>query len=194
MSLHVSPLRLTPAKSALVLIDLQHAVVAIPLQPRSAQSVVQTCHRMAAAFREKGGQIIYVRVDLANMQPLAVDRSRVDPDAPPPPPVASEIIPDAGFQQGDLLVTKRHWGAFGPTGLEHTIKERGIDTIVLGGIATNFGVESTARQAVAHGFHVVVAEDACSSLDAAAHQFAIGTIFPLMARVRTSQEIIDALD
>jgi nicotinamidase-related amidase len=73
------------------------------------------------------------------------------------------------------------------------LRERGIDTIILAGIATNFGVESTARQATSLGFQVVIAADACSSLDAAAHTFAMEKIFPLIARVRSVQEIVDAL-
>ncbi len=186
-------LRIDPAKTALVLIDLQHGIVGMPVQPHPADRVVDTCRRMADAFRQKGAPIVYVRVDLADMQPLAADRSHRDPNASSPPPIASEIVPNAGFQEGDLLITKRHWGAFGPSGLEHTLKERGVDTIVLAGLVTNFGVESSARQAVAYGFHVVVAEDACSALDTAAHQFAFESIFPWMARVRTAQEIIDAL-
>jgi nicotinamidase-related amidase len=68
-----------------------------------------------------------------------------------------------------------------------------VETIVLAGISTNFGVESTARQAVALGFQVVIAENACSSISTAAHNFAMETVFPLIARVRTAEEIIDAL-
>ena len=185
-------LQLDPTKTALVLIDLQHGIVALPVQPHASREVVEQSRSMADSFRKKGSPVVYVRVDLANMLPVIVDVSRSDPNTVVPPS-ASELVPDAGFQKDDLLVTKRHWGAFGQTNLEHLLKERGVDTIVLAGLVTNFGVESTARQAVGLGFQVVLAEDACSSIDAAAHTFAMQTIFPRIGRVRTVEEIIDAL-
>jgi nicotinamidase-related amidase len=156
--------------------------------------VLTASRLMAEAFREKAATVIYVRVDLADMVPLIVDVSHFDPQATPIPTIASELVPDAGFKDGDLLITKRHWGAFGQTELEAALKQRGVETIVLAGIATNFGVESTARQATSLGFQVVIAEDACSSIGPAAHKFAMETIFPLIARVRKSQEIVDALN
>ncbi len=186
-------LSLDPQHTALVLIDLQHGIVAMPVKPHAAAQVVENARRIAEAFRRKAATVVYVRVDLGNMRPLTVDLSFSNPNAPPPPALASELVPEAGFQDGDLLITKRHWSAFGQTELESILRARGVETVVLGGIATNFGVESTARQAVSHGFQVVVAEDACSSLDAAAHQFANERIFPLIGRVRSSQEILDAL-
>jgi nicotinamidase-related amidase len=77
--------------------------------------------------------------------------------------------------------------------MEDTLKKMGVTTIVLGGVATNFGVESTARHAVAIGFQVVIAEDACSTLETDAHTFAMEKVFPMIGRVGSSQEIINAL-
>lgn len=185
-------LQLDPTKIALVLIDLQHGIVALPVQPHASSTVVEKSRSMANSFRKKGSPVVYVRVDLANMLPAIVDVSHSDPTGVIPS-IASELVPDAGFQKEDLLVTKRHWGAFGQTGLGDALRERGVDTIVLAGLVTNFGVESTARQAVGLGFQVVIAEDACSSIDPAAHRFAVQTIFPLIGRVRTVEEIVDAL-
>jgi nicotinamidase-related amidase len=85
------------------------------------------------------------RPSLGGFLELPVDASHHDPNAPPPRATASEIAP-CRFQVGDLLITKRHWGAFAGTELEQQLKQRGIETVVLGGITTNFGVESTARQ------------------------------------------------
>ena len=186
-------LALDSKTTALVLIDLQHGILGMPLQPHSADAVVKTSGGMAEAFRERHTKVVYVRVDLNNLLPLTVDRSHRDPSAPPFPAIASELVPAAGFQESDLLITKRHWSAFGQTELEDTLKKLGVTTIVLGGVATNFGVESTARHAVAAGFQVVIAEDACTTLEAEAHTFAVEKIFPMIGRVSTSQEIIDAL-
>ena len=81
------------------------------------------------------------------------------------------------------------WGAFHGTELDLQLRRRGIQTIVLGGVATNMGVESTARQAWEHGYAVVLAEDATSGLSAQMHDFAIGNTFPRISRVVTSADL-----
>jgi nicotinamidase-related amidase len=111
----------------------------------------------------------------------------------PIPAAASLIAPSAGFQPGDFLVTKRHWGAFAGTDLEQQLKTRGVDTVVLTGISTNHGVESTARQGTGLGFAFVLVEDACAGLDAEEHRFAFENIFPCLARIRATDEVIAAL-
>jgi nicotinamidase-related amidase len=93
----------------------------------------------------------------------------------------------------DVLILKRHWGAFYGTDLDLQLRRRRIETIVLGGIATNFGVESTARNGYEHGYHVVFAEDAMGAFTKASHDFAIQNIFPRLGRVRTTEEILQAL-
>jgi nicotinamidase-related amidase len=103
-----------------------------------------------------------------------------------------EIAPSAGLQDGDLLITKYHWGAFAGTPLEKQLRARDIDTIILTGISTNAGVESTLRQGTGLGFAFVVAEDACSG-DADEHRFAVQNIFPRLARVRSVDEVLKAL-
>lgn len=184
-------MQLDPRKTALILIDLENGILAMPVQPYSADEITAKCRTMAEAFRAHGAPVVYVNVDLANMLPLQVDQSHSGGQTPPPE--ASELSPTSGYQQGDLRVTKRHWGAFGHTNIDVLLKERGIDTVVFGGIATNLGVESTARQAASYGLNIVIAEDACSSLGKEMHDFAIKNIFPMMARVRTTQEVVDAI-
>jgi len=93
-----------------------------------------------------------------------------------------ELI-DGLAKPGDILITSRQWGAFHGTELDLQLRRRGIQTIVLGGVATNIGVESTARQAWEHGYAVVLAEDATSGMSAQMHDFAIGNIFPRISRV-----------
>lgn len=185
----MDPVILNARTTALVLIDLQHAVVGRTLAPRTAGEVVKTCSTMAEKFRQMGATVVYVRVDLANMQKLVVDQSMRDPNSPPLPASASELVPEAGFRAGDILITKRFCGAFGGTDLEQQLRTREIKTIVMGGIATNFGVESTARTAAELGFSVVFAEDAMASMEADAHQFAIHKIFPRLGQVRASNQL-----
>jgi nicotinamidase-related amidase len=120
----------------------------------------------------------------------------VDAATPRPaniPPEASELVPELNRQAGDVVVTKRQWGAFYGTDLEQQLRRRGIRTIVMGGIATNLGVESTARAAHDRGYELVFAENAMTSLSAEAHGFVVSTIFPRMGRVRSTEEIVTAL-
>ena len=138
--------------------------------------------------------VVYVHVDINNFLKLPVDMPSRDPNAAPLPASAMEIAPEAGFQSGDLLITKRHWGAFAGTELEQTLRQRGVDTVVLTGISTNIGVESTARQGAGLGFTFVIVEDACGSRDADDHRFAFTKIFPRLGRVRSTDEVIAALD
>lgn len=187
-------LHLDPKKTALVLIDLQNGIVARVTAPYSSSEVVQKGNRLAQAFRAKGATVVYVRVDMGDFLALPVDEPARDPNAPPPPAAASELVPEAGFESGDLLITKRHWGAFAGTELEGSLRQRGVDTVVLGGISTNAGVESTARQGTGLGFAFVIVEDACAtSMGEAAHRFAFEKIFPRLARVRKTDEVIAGL-
>jgi nicotinamidase-related amidase len=183
------------ASTALVLIDLQHSNVARDLSPHPARQVVENCDRLARALRDKGGTVVYVRVLVNELLRLPADVSLArDPSAPPLPPQASELVKEAGFQDGDIVVTKRQWGAFHGTDLDLHLRRRGIDTIVMGGVATNFGVESTARAAFDQGYALVFAHDAMSSVKAEMHDFAVRGIFPILGHVRATADLLAALD
>jgi nicotinamidase-related amidase len=188
----MAELQLDPKKTALVLIDLQNAVVGMNPVPHTAAQVVENSRKLADAFRLHGAPVVYVHVDLNDFMKFPVDQPHNMGDKPLPA-VASEIAPSAGFQPGDILVTKRHWGAFAGTDLEQQLKSRGIDTVVLTGISTNVGVESTARQGTGLGFAFVLVEDACSAQSAEHHRFAFENIFPRLARVRTTDEVLASL-
>ena len=188
----MAELQLDPKKTALVLIDLQNAIVGMNSVPHTAAEVVENSKKLAEVFRAHGAPVVYVRVDLNDFMKLPVDQPPNLGDKPLPA-AASEIAPSAGFQPGDILVTKRHWGAFAGTDLEHQLKSSGIDTVVLTGISTNAGVESTARQGTGLGFAFVLVEDACSSQNADHHRFAFENIFPRVTRVRSTDEVLTSL-
>jgi nicotinamidase-related amidase len=185
----MSDLTLEAKITAVVLIDLQHAIVGRTTAPHASASVVQACANLADRFRAKGATIVFVHVDLTNMVKVNADKPTRDPNAPPPPAKASEIVPETRKQPSDLVVAKRFWDAFVNTDLEQKLRERNIRTIILGGISTNFGVESTARTGAALGFEMVLLEDAMTSMDAAAHRFAVENILPRLGRVRASSEV-----
>jgi nicotinamidase-related amidase len=182
---------LEPQTTALVLIDLQKGIVGRQVAPHAAADVVRNGVRIADALRAKGGLVVFVRVNVADVLSLPVD-------APTPrpanvPPEASELVAELNVQAGDVVVTKRQWGAFYGTDLEQQLRRRQIRTIVMGGIATNMGVESTARAAYDRGYELVFTEDAMASVSAEAHQFAVSTIFPRMGRVRSTEQVLMAL-
>ncbi len=185
----MSDLKIDAKSTAVVIIDLQRGIASRQTAPHSAANVVERAAALADRFRRAGSMIVLVRVDLANIVRPNADSPMRNPNDPPPPASASELVDELGQQPGDLVITKRYWDAFVGTDLEQRLRDRQIRTILLGGIATNFGVESTARTAAALGFDVVVVEDATSSMSEEAHRFAIANIFPRLGRVRTTNEI-----
>jgi nicotinamidase-related amidase len=188
----MSDLYLDSRKTALIAIDLQNAIMQISTAPYPATGVVQKNRRIADELRGRGGTVVWVRVDLKDVLQLPVDQP-LSLEGRQLPDELSEIAPSAGFQEGDLLITKRHWGAFAGTALEEQLRNRKIDAVLLTGISTNAGVESTLRQGTGLGFGFVLVEDACSGQDAEEHRFAFEKIFPRLARVRTAEEVLQAL-
>ena len=187
-------LELNGKETALVLIDLEHGIVGMKLAPYEGEVVVERCAKLAEAVRGAGGTVVYVHVLMHEMIRLPADRPMGSPGAPPPPPEISELVPHSGYDaKRDVLVTKRQWGAFYGTDLEQQLRRRGVRTVIMGGIATNLGVESTARAAFDLGYALVFAEDAMSTISEEMHRFSTGTLFPIMGRVRSTEEIVSAL-
>lgn len=179
------------SSTALVLIDLQSGIVRLPLEPRSGDEVVTVAKRLAQRFRQAGARVIVVNVAFAPDFGDALSQS-VDRPLPQPPgglPADFSLVVDSLIEPGDLRVTKHQWGAFHGTDLDVQLRRRGIQTVVIAGIATNMGVESTARQAYEHGYEVVIAEDATTSLSTEMHAFSIGTLLPMISRIAAADHI-----
>jgi nicotinamidase-related amidase len=182
---------LNPNATALVLIDLQKPIVARPVAPYSGADVLKTSIELAERFRAAGAPVVLVNV---GWLPDFKDALRQPVDQPmqlPPggfPPDFMELA-DGLARPGDIRVTKRQWGAFYGTELDLQLRRRGIQTIVLGGIATNIGVESTARQAWELGYAIILAEDATSGQSVEMHDFAIKNIFPRISRIVKARDL-----
>jgi nicotinamidase-related amidase len=185
---------LDPKETALVVIDLQKGILGRQTAPHSAQDVLARSVRLAERLRAAGGVVVLVHVSFS---PDGGDRlTQPTDEAFPPgaaPPGWDEISPDLGPDPKDIVITKRQWGAFYGTQLDLQLRRRGIKTIVIGGIATNFGVESTARDAYEHGYALVFVEDAMAGLSNEAHSFAVKTIFPRIGRIRSTEEVLNAI-
>lgn len=171
-------------RTALVLIDLQNGIVGNPgLAPYPAAEVLERASQLADAFRGHGLPVVLVRVTAAADGSDAAP-GRIDGGSHPRTwPEGWDVIADklAGHPE-DITVTKRNWGAFYGTDLDLRLRRRGITQIVLAGIATSIGVESSARAAHEHGYHVTLATDAMTDIDADTHRNSVERIFPASAR------------
>jgi nicotinamidase-related amidase len=167
----MAPLNLDLSRTALVLVDLMPRIIARPTVPHSGEQVLDRCVRLARVFRERGALVMWVRVDRPGT-PL--------PDSD----LAVEPMP------GDVVVVKTTWGAFGSSTIDEELRKRDITTVVLAGIATNFGVESTGRGADDHGYQTVFVTDAMTGLHQHAHDFAVEYVFPKLGKVVTTEDLL----
>jgi nicotinamidase-related amidase len=181
--------------TALVVIDLQKGVLSMPAEPHTGQEVVGNAARLARTFRKH-----QMPVFLVHVTPSADMKDRLSPVADsetwrgsPATADWSEIIPELEPQRGDFIITKRQWGAFYGTELDLQLRRRRIDTIVLCGISTAYGVESTARFAYEYGYQQIFVEDAMSARTREEHDHAVRVIFPRIGRVRKTEEVLKAL-
>jgi len=189
--------KLDPRSTALVLIDLQKGILGFANGPHSAAQVLTAGGALAKRFRALRATVVLVRVGWSEGFPDMLHQP-TDRPAPLPPgglPADWLELPDElGAADGDILITKRQWSAFYGTELDLQLRRRGITTIVLGGISTNIGVESTARIGWEHGYALVLAEDAMSGQSPEAHRFSVEAIMPRLGLVRQTSEILAALD
>jgi nicotinamidase-related amidase len=183
--------------TALVLIDLQLGILRMPLSPYVASQVVERAAALTQRFRALRAPVVLVHVgwsnDFADALKQPVDR----PTLPPAGGFSADwmdFVPALEKADSDIVITKRQWGAFYGTELDLQLRRRGVRTIVLGGVSTNIGVESTARAAWEHGYGLVFAEDAMSSTGEDMHGFSVANILPRLGLVRQTTEILAALD
>lgn len=173
--------------TALIVVDLQKGIVAIP-SAHSIGEVVSRARSLAAAFRARG-----LPVALVNVAGSAPGRTEIPRNNRPLPAGWTDLLPELDQQPGDIIVTKRTWGAFASTDLEDQLRARGVTQVVIVGVATGTGVESTARQAYEQGFNVTLAIDAMTDARQEAHDYSIAKVFPRLGETGATQDIIDLL-
>jgi nicotinamidase-related amidase len=176
------------SKTALIVIDLQKGVVDM-LTAHPTADVVQRSADLATAFRRRSLPVVLVNVTegapgrTERTRPLRIGNS----------PDWADLVDELHLQPSDHLVTKRRRSAFHDTGLDAQLRGLGVTRVVLTGISTTSGDESTARSAYDYGYHVVVATDAVTDTDSAAHANSIERIFPKLGETTTTAVIIDML-
>ena len=185
-------MNLIPQTAALVLIDLQKGIMERTLAPYTSDQVIKTAKELAERFRLAGAPVFPVNVAWSKDRKDALRQPVDQPPAIPPggfPEYFSELVEGLAKPE-DIRITKRQWSAFHGTELDLQLRRRGIDTIVLAGVATNMGVESTARQAWELGYCLILAEDATSGMSAEMHHFSMNHIMPRLGRVAKAADIV----
>lgn len=175
-------------KTALILIDLQKGIVAYPTAHPIGE-VVEHAAALADTFRRLGLPVVLVNATGA--APGRTEQARLRGEFPAG---WADLVAELNQQPEDHTVTKRTWGAFTNTGLNEHLKKLGVTQVVVAGVATSIGVESTARQAHELGFNVTLAVDAMTDRDIEAHNNSILRIFPRLGETGTTWEIIALLD
>lgn len=170
---------------ALILIDLQKGIVS-----DSVAHVVPPAASLAAAFRQRGLPVVLVNV--TGRAPGRTEAARSGPSNIPDG--WADMIDGLGMQPSDHHITKRRRDAFHDTGLDTLLRDLRVTQVVIGGVSTSAGVESTARSAHDHGYNVVLAVDAMADHDEISHRHSIERVFPKLGETATSAELIELLD
>jgi nicotinamidase-related amidase len=181
------PLSQLDKAPALVVIDMQKGIVGLPLV-HPAEEITENNAKLARAFRARSLPVVLVNVTAG-----APGRTDVIHDFQPPVDWA-EFVPELEEHPDDHKVTKLQWGAFHGTSLDHFLRRRGVTQVVFTGIATSMGVESSARNAHDHGYHVALVVDAMTDMDPVAHQHSIEKIFPRLGETTTTAEVLSMLE
>jgi nicotinamidase-related amidase len=174
--------------TALLVIDLQKGIVARQTAPYPSADVVAKAAELLKAFRAHKLPVVLVHVT------GGPPGRNEQPPMPAPPADWADFVPELDRQPGDYVVAKKTWGAFAHTRLEEHLRAQGVTQVVIVGIATAIGVESTARQAYEAGFNVTLGIDAMTDLRVETHQNSVERIFPRLGETGTVADIIGLLD
>jgi nicotinamidase-related amidase len=184
------PITTLDPRTALVLIDLQYGITAI-VDPDTLKAPVARAAELAAAFRARGMPVVLVHTAFA-ADGADAPRNRTQAARPSgrPPANWTELLSDVDQQPSDVVVVKHQPGGFHGTDLDVQLRRRGVTGIVLGGVATSLGVESTGRAGYDHGYNLTFAADAMTDPDPAAHGHSLRVTFPKFGEVGTAAEVI----
>ena len=183
------PLTILDERPALVVIDLQKALLQMPSQPYAMAEIVSRTAALARSFRSRGLQVVLVNVDGS-----APGRTEMGPRNFSLPPDGARIVSELGPAPQDFLVTKQHPGAFIGTSLDAFLRQQGISQVVLAGVSTSNGVEATARSAFDLGYNIVFVLDAMADRDAEMHRHCIEKVFPRLGETASTDDVLKRIE
>ena len=189
----MTELTIDKRKTCLVVIDLQKGIASMRTEPYDTKTVVSNAVKLAEAFRAYKMPVFLVHVAFSKQTALQPVADFVMPSRGEVAADWADIVPELGPAPSDIVIMKRQWGAFYGTELDLRLRRGGLDTIVLAGIATTYGVESTARFAYEYGYQQIFAEDAMSDRSKEAHHRSIEFVLKRIGRVRKTADILKAL-
>jgi ureidoacrylate peracid hydrolase len=184
--------RLDPAKTCLLLFDF--LVGHVGKDAKRYAPVLANAARMLEAVRSRGAMVAFAHADHrpgSHAQTLY--------DAGPRPPLImhgtpeAAIVPELAPRPGEQMVPKLRWSAFHRTDLDRALRARHIDTIILTGGSTEIGVSSTAYAARDLDYNLVIVADACTSAKGAVHEQLMREVYPRLARVRNTIQVLEML-
>jgi nicotinamidase-related amidase len=189
-----SALTIDSATTALVVVDVQNFTIAMDTVPVSTQEVLANNVALSQACRKAGALVVLVRVghdshNLPILQPTTDSKFsgfQFGPDA-------KEIPPALGPEPADIVVDKYNWGAFYGTNLDDHLRRRGIKTLIVTGLVTNIGVDTTMRHAHERGYDQILVSDAVAAMTIEEHDYTLRVVAPRLSRVRTTEQVLGAL-
>ena len=194
--------RLDARSTGLVVFDMQKGQFEVDDPERQRwlreSNIVANCVSLVETARRAGVQIFFVknnrRADGTDQPNVITDQSLRQQAAAPAVDVATlqrraEIIDELKPEPMDFVVDKIRTGAFSSTMLDTLLRARKLDTVVICGVRTTVGVATTVRDGRDLGYNMVLASDATGGVAPEDHRWMLEHIFPMVARVRTVEEI-----
>ena len=186
--------RLDPKHTCLLLFDflVGHAA----RDPQRYAPVLANAAKLAAAARAAGAMVAYARAD--HRSDGGTTARTLHDSGPRAPLITSgspeaEIVPELASRPGDYMVPKHRWSAFHGTYLDLALRSRHVDTIALAGGSTEIGISSTAYAARDLDYNLVIVADACTTAKQDVHVQLMREVFPRLARVRTTIQVLEML-
>ncbi|MEV7933693.1 isochorismatase family cysteine hydrolase [Curtobacterium sp. NPDC089185] len=181
------PITTIDPNAALIVVDLQEIQRSLP-HHHDLDTVIENTTKLTTAFRERDLPVV-----LVNVGGMPEGRTAAPTGDMQFPDNWNELLPELDQQPDDLTVTKTTWGAFHNSDLADRLRTRGVTNVVIAGVATGFGVDSTAREAHSAGFNVTLVTDAMTDHDGDAHEHAVTKIFPMLGETGTTAEVLAQL-
>lgn len=199
--------RLDPAKTALVVIDMQGTFCEPggPAEVPASRGIVEPINALTAALRPMGVPVIWVlhaNVQVGGASDWELFYNHIVADAvrertlESMRPGRQQVWSDLVVGPDDVTVIKNRYSALvpGASSLERILRNLGIDTILIAGTKTNVCCESTARDAMMLDFRTVMVEDCCAALSDDEHRAALETIIQQFGDVMPSDEVLKRLE